>query len=131
MRKYTSFVRERLISFLASLSTWREKRIIAEYSLILGTSLIRVVSERGVGVSFVGVVEIESSVAKRSRDSKLTDNAASNDSSDGRMKSPGKTEEISAPPIMWPLCSIVALRKMRGLFSFLSDRALKVLVFGH
>ena len=66
---------------------------------------------------------MESSIAKRSSDSKLTATAASEGSSDGRMKSPGNVEEMSAPPRICPRCSIVVLRRIRGLFSFLSEAA--------
>jgi len=66
---------------------------------------------------------MESSVAKRSRDSKVTATAASEGSSDGRKKSPGNAEEMSAPPRMCPRCSIVVLRRIRGRFSFLSEAA--------
>lgn len=51
-------------------------------------------------MSLIGVVETESSVANRSSDKKFTDSAVSEDSSDGRIKSPGKLEDISAPPRM-------------------------------
>jgi hypothetical protein len=75
------------------------------------------VSLNGVGVSFAGVVCTESLAAKRSRDSSWTKSGSWEHSSERRLKSPGKTEDESAPPIMLPCRSIADLCHIRGLTS--------------
>jgi hypothetical protein len=70
VRKRTSLERETLTSFFASASASIENLIIAEYVFIAGTSLPSV---SGVGVCFVGVPGAESTAAKKSRDSKVTE----------------------------------------------------------
>jgi hypothetical protein len=104
----------RRISLFSSPSASTENRIIAEYVKIPGGSLESV---RGVGISFAGVLSTDSVAAKRSRDSSCTKSGCWDDSSDGRMKSPGSTEDESAPPITCPSLSIAAFCHMRGLTS--------------
>jgi hypothetical protein len=111
--KWTSCVKERLISFFSCPSTSMENLIIAEYVWILGASLISV---PGVGSSspVVVVVGVVSTVANRSSDSKLAHSAFWEGSSEGRMKSPGRTEDSSVPPITWLSCSTAVLCQSRA-----------------
>jgi hypothetical protein len=41
--------------------------------------------------------------------------------SEGRIKSPGRTEDMSAPPKTLPSCSITVLCQRRGLLDFLVE----------
>lgn len=111
--KWTSCVNERSISFFSCPSTSMENLIIAEYVWILGASLISV---PGVGSSssVVVVVDVVSTVANRSSDSKLVHSAFWEGSSEGRMKSPGRIEDSSAPPITWLSCSTAAFCQSRA-----------------
>ncbi len=76
--------------------------------------------ESGGGFSSAGVVASESTAAKRSKDSKVTVGGAWIGSSEGMMKSPGSTEEVSAPPKTWPSCSTAVFCQIRALWDFLS-----------
>ena len=83
---------------------------------MLGTSFS--LASLGVGVSLFGAAGAESTAAKKSSDSSLTDRAFGwVDSSDGRVKSPGRTEDVSAPPITLPSCSIAALCQILALMA--------------
>lgn len=57
-------------------------------------------------------------MAKRSRDSKVIERGGCDNESEGRMKSPGRTEVVSAPPTTLPSCSITVLCQSRGLLDF-------------
>lgn len=77
-------------------------------------------SERGEGSSRDPECT-DSAVEKRSNDSKVMESAAWWEASEGKMKSPGRTEEVSAPPTTLPSCSITALCQRRGLLDFLVE----------
>ena len=59
--------------------------------------------------------------AKKSIDTKLTTRGFSSGSSEGRTKSPGSTEDASAPPITLPAVSIAVLCQIRGFTACLSE----------
>jgi hypothetical protein len=65
----------------------------------------------------------DSAVEKRSSDSKATERGGCVGVSEGRMKSPGRTEEVSAPPRTLPSCSIADLCQSRGLLDFFVESA--------
>lgn len=58
---------------------------------------------------------------KRSSELKVMESGAWWDVSEGRMKSPGSTEDMSAPPSTLPSCSIAVLCQRRGLLDFLVE----------
>jgi hypothetical protein len=53
-----------------------------------------------------------------SRDSKVIERGGCEDVSEGRMKSPGRTVVVSAPPTTLPSCSITVLCQSLGLLDF-------------
>lgn len=63
----------------------------------------------------------DSAVEKRSSDSKVMENDGWKEVSEGRRKSPGRIEDISAPPSTLPACSITLLCQRRGLLDFLVE----------
>ena len=111
MTKLTSYPKAKLISLFPSSSVSILKVIIAEYVFILADSSTSV---SGVGASIIEFVS-DSTAENKSSESKTTENGFWKDSSDGRTKSPGKTEAGSAPPIILPLDSTSALCQSRGL----------------
>ena len=91
---------------------------MAWYVLTAGTSMISS-SITGTLSSGVGVVGVEECAANRSSDSRATARAfACGGSSGGRMKSPGRIEDTSAPPMTLPVRSTSCLLIIRGFASF-------------